>query len=149
MLRSLVSRISRVAPAQARCISVINTTSAPAAVGPYSQAVSHGNFIFVSGQLPIDPATGKFAHDSDVAIQTSQSLKNMKAILEAGDSDMTRVLKTTILLADIKDFPVVNGVYAEFFPPTGRVPARATFAVKDLPLGARVEIECVATTDKE
>lgn len=149
MFRSLVSRVASVAPAQARSITIVNSKNAPAAVGPYSQAVAHGNLIFVSGQLPIDPATGKFAHESDVAIQTSQSLKNMKAILEEGNSDMTRVLKTTILLADIKDFPVVNGVYAEFFPPTGRVPARATFAVKDLPLGARVEIECVATTDKE
>lgn len=108
--------------------------------------------IFVSGQLPIDPATGKFvepkAGESVAQAQTKKCLENMKAILEEGGSDMSRVMKTTILLADIKTFADVNGVYATFFT-APNLPARATFAVKDLPMGAQVEIECVATTDKQ
>ncbi len=120
---------------------IIHTDAAPAAIGPYSQAVKTGNILFVSGQLPIDPATGAFAGE-DVASQTRQSLKNVQAILEAAGYSCADVVKATVLLADIADFAAMNAVYAEFF--TANCPARAAFAVKDLPKGAKVEIEVVA-----
>ena len=120
---------------------IIATTNAPAAIGPYSQAVQTGNLVFVSGQLPIDPATGAFA-GSDIASQTRQSLKNVQAILEAAGYSLSDVVKTTVLLHEIADFAAMNAVYAEFF--TGTCPARAAFAVKDLPKGALVEIEAIA-----
>ena len=120
---------------------IIHTPNAPAAIGPYSQAVKTGNLVFVSGQIPIDPATGIFAGD-DIATQTRQSLTNVKAILEAAGYAMSDVVKTTVLLADIADFAAMNAVYSEFF--TGNCPARAAFAVKDLPKGALVEIEAIA-----
>ena len=119
----------------------IHTPNAPAAIGPYSQAVKTGNLIFVSGQLPIDPATGAFA-GNDIASQTRQSLTNIKAILEEAGYAMSDVVKTTVLLSEIADFAAMNAVYAEFF--TGNCPARAAFAVKDLPKGALVEIEAIA-----
>ena len=119
----------------------INTKDAPAAIGPYSQAVSSGGFIFVSGQLPIDPATGVFP-EGGVEAQTRQSLTNINTILEAAGSGMDKVLKTTVLLADMGDFAAMNGVYAEFFGEP--YPARCAFAVKTLPKGALVEIECIA-----
>ena len=119
----------------------IHTDKAPAAIGPYSQAVKTGNLVFVSGQIPIDPSTGIFAGD-DIATQTRQSLTNVKAILEAAGYAMSDVVKTTVLLADIADFAAMNAVYSEFF--TGNCPARAAFAVKDLPKGALVEIEAIA-----
>ena len=119
----------------------INTKNAPAAIGPYSQAVSSGGFIFVSGQLPIDPATGEFP-EGGVEAQTRQSLSNIKSILEEAGSGIDKVLKTTVLLADMGDFAAMNGVYAEFFGTP--YPARCAFAVKTLPKGALVEIECIA-----
>ena len=119
----------------------IHTPNAPAAIGPYSQAVKTGNLVFVSGQLPIDPATGTFAGD-DIASQTRQSLNNVKAILEEAGYGLSDVVKTTVLLAEIADFAAMNAVYAEFF--TENCPARAAFAVKDLPKGALVEIEAIA-----
>ena len=119
----------------------IHTPNAPAAIGPYSQAVKTGNLVFVSGQLPIVPATGAFAGE-DIAAQTRQSLTNIQAILEAAGYAMSDVVKTTVLLADIADFAAMNAVYAEFF--TENCPARAAFAVKDLPKGALVEIEAIA-----
>ena len=119
----------------------IHTPNAPAAIGPYSQAVKAGNMLFVSGQIPIDPATGAFA-GKDIVSQTRQSLTNVKNILEAAGYALTDVVKTTVLLADIADFAAMNAVYAEFF--TGDCPARACFAVKDLPKGALVEIEAIA-----
>ena len=119
----------------------IHTDNAPAAIGPYSQAVKTGNLVFVSGQLPIDPATGAFA-GQDIASQTRQSLKNVSAILEAAGYTCADVVKSTVLLADIADFAAMNVVYAEFF--RENCPARAAFAVKDLPKGALVEIEVVA-----
>ena len=119
----------------------IHTPNAPAAIGPYSQAVKTGNLVFVSGQIPIDPATGAFAGD-DITTQTRQSLTNVKAILEAAGYTMSDVVKTTVLLADIADFAAMNAVYAEYF--TENKPARAAFAVKDLPRGALVEIEAIA-----
>ena len=120
---------------------VIATTNAPAAIGPYSQAIKAGNTVYVSGQLPIDPATGAFAAE-DIAGQTEQSLKNIGAILAEAGCGYANVVKTTVLLADIADFGAMNEVYAQFF--TANPPARAAFAVKDLPKGALVEIEAIA-----
>ena len=119
----------------------INTPNAPAAIGPYSQAIPAGNTIYVSGQLPIDPATGAFAGD-EIKAQTRQSLTNMKNILIEAGTDMSAVVKTTVLLANIADFAAMNEVYAEFF--TAPYPARAAFQVACLPKNALVEIECVA-----
>lgn len=121
---------------------VIATAAAPAAIGPYSQGVAaSGKIVFVSGQLPIDPATGAFAAE-DIQGQTEQSLKNIGAILAEAGYGYEDVVKTTVLLADIADFGPMNEVYARFF--TGACPARAAFAVKDLPKGAKVEIEAIA-----
>ncbi len=119
----------------------IHTPKAPAAIGPYSQAIQAGNMLFVSGQIPIDPATGEFA-GSDITTQTRQSLTNLKAILEEAGYTCADVVKTTVLLANMGDFAAMNAVYAEFF--TAPCPARAAFAVKDLPKGAMVEIEAIA-----
>lgn len=119
----------------------VKTAKAPAAIGPYSQAIAAGNTVYVSGQLPIDPATGAFAGE-DIVSQTRQSLTNMKAILEEAGLTMADVTKTTVLLADIAEFGAMNEVYAEFF--TAPYPARAAFQVAALPKAARVEIECVA-----
>ena len=120
---------------------IISTSNAPAAIGPYSQAVKAGGMLYISGQLPIDPATGEFAA-SDIAGQTRQSLENIKAILTQAGLGLENVVKTTVLLADIGDFGTMNGVYAEYF--TGACPARAAFSVKGLPKGALVEIEAIA-----
>ena len=120
---------------------IIHTEKAPAAIGPYSQAVKAGNLLFVSGQIPIDPATGAFAGD-DITSQTRQSLINVQAILEEAGCSLSDVVKATVLLADMADFAAMNAVYAEFF--TENCPARAAFAVKDLPKGAKVEIEVIA-----
>ena len=120
---------------------IIHTEKAPAAIGPYSQAVKAGNLLFVSGQIPIDPATGAFAGE-DIVTQTRQSLTNVQAILEEAGYALTDVVKATVLLADMGDFAAMNGVYAEFFKTD--CPARAAFAVKELPKGARVEIEVIA-----
>ena len=120
----------------------IDTEKAPAAIGPYSQAIEQGGLIFVSGQLPIDPATGAFP-EGGVEVQTRQSLTNIKAILEKAGSGMDKVVKTTVLLADMGDFAAMNGVYSEFF--STPYPARCAFAVKTLPKGALVEIECIAS----
>ena len=120
---------------------IIHTPNAPAAIGPYSQAVKAGNMLFVSGQIPIDPSTGAFAGE-DIVTQTRQSLTNVKNILAAAGYALTDVVKTTVLLADIADFAAMNAVYAEFF--VENCPARACFAVRDLPKGALVEIEAIA-----
>ena len=120
----------------------IHTDKAPAAIGPYSQAVLAGDFLYVSGQLPLDPVSGAMAGDT-AAEQAEQSIRNLSAILEASGMTLDDVVKTTVLLADIADFAAVNEVYAKHF--TGAVlPARAAFAVRDLPKGAKVEIELVA-----
>lgn len=121
--------------------TAIHTDNAPAAIGPYSQAVRTGNMIFVSGQLPIDPAVGKITAE-DIEGQTRQSLTNIRNILKEAGTDMSSVIKTTVLLADIKDFAAMNGVYAEFFE--APYPARAAFQVAAIPQGAKVEIEVVA-----
>ena len=119
----------------------MNTTSAPAAIGPYSQAIEANGFVFVSGQLPIDPATGAFA-EGGIKELTRQSLTNMKAILSEVGLTMANVVKTTVFLADMADFAEMNEVYATFFE--GVCPARSAVAVKTLPKEARVEIECIA-----
>lgn len=119
----------------------IATAGAPAAIGPYSQAVEAGGCIYVSGQLPINPATGQMA-EGGVAELTRQSLANIRAILAEAGLGMENVVKTTVMLADMADFAEMNAVYAEFF--TAPFPARSAFAVKALPKGARVEIECLA-----
>ena len=120
---------------------IIHTEKAPAAIGPYSQAVKTGNLLFISGQIPIDPATGVFAGE-DISTQTRQSLSNVKAILEEAGYTLADVVKTTVLLSDMGNFAAMNAVYAEFFP--SNCPARAAFAVKALPKGALVEIEAIA-----
>ena len=119
----------------------IATPLAPAAIGPYSQAVEAGNTLYVSGQLPINPATGQFA-EGGIKELTAQSLTNMKAILEAAGMSFDNVVKTTVFLADMADFADMNEVYAQFF--SAPFPARSAVAVKTLPKGARVEIECIA-----
>ena len=123
--------------------TVLNSANAPAAIGPYSQAISGtGSITFVSGQLPIDPATGAFAAANTIQVQTKQSLENIKAILEAGGLSLSDVVKTTVLLSDIANFGPMNEVYAQYF--TADCPARAAFQVAALPKNALVEIEAVA-----
>ena len=120
----------------------INTSNAPAAIGPYSQAIDSGaGIVFVSGQLPIDPATWAFP-EGGVKEQTRQSLTNAKAILEAAGLGLANVVKTTVFLADMGDFAAMNEVYAEFF--SEPFPARSAVAVKTLPKNALVEVECIA-----
>lgn len=123
-------------------MKAINTKNAPAAIGPYSQAIEVNGFVYTSGQLPIDPATGEFA-GSDIKSQAEQSLKNVKAILEEAELSMKNVVKTTVFLADMTDFAAMNEVYSSYF--SEPYPARSAVAVKTLPKGALVEIECVAT----
>jgi 2-iminobutanoate/2-iminopropanoate deaminase len=120
---------------------VISTSKAPAAIGPYSQAVQVGNLVYTSGQIPIDPAIGVFA-EGGIKEQTRQSLLNVKAILEEAGLTMGHVVKTTVFMADMNDFADMNAVYAEFFAEP--YPARSAVAVKTLPKGALVEIEVVA-----
>jgi 2-iminobutanoate/2-iminopropanoate deaminase len=119
------------------------TGEAPAAIGPYSQAVSSGGFLFCSGQIPLDPATGKMV-EGGIEAQTERVLKNLEAVLSAGGSTLASVVKTTVYLTDLADFPAMNAVYGKFF---GQAPpARATVQVAKLPAGARVEIDAVAAT---
>jgi 2-iminobutanoate/2-iminopropanoate deaminase len=122
-------------------MKTIATNNAPAAIGPYSQAIEANGFVYASGQLPIDPATGAFP-EGGIKEQTRQSLLNAQAILREAGLDLCNVVKTTVLLADIADFGAMNEVYSEFF--SQPYPARSAFAVKDLPKGAMVEIECIA-----
>ena len=119
----------------------IQTDNAPAAIGPYSQAIKAGGFVFASGQIPIDPQTGQFV-SGGIAEQTEQVLKNLSAVLEAAGSSLGLVVKTTVFLADMKEFSGMNEVYATFF--SSQPPARATVAAAGLPRDARVEIEAVA-----
>jgi 2-iminobutanoate/2-iminopropanoate deaminase len=120
---------------------IVATENAPSAIGPYSQAVKAGGMVFVSGQIPIDPATGAFVSD-DVAQQTEQVLKNLRAVLEAAGSGLNEVVKTTVFLADMNDFAAMNEIYARHF--TQNFPARATVEAARLPKDARVEIEAIA-----
>ncbi len=126
--------------ADQQTITSIATPTAPAAIGPYSQAVVAGDLLFVSGQIPLDPASGELV-GGDIENQTRRVLDNLKAIIQTAGADMDRVVKTTIFLADMNDFAAVNGVYAEYFDAT--LPARATVQVAGLPKGVPVEIEAV------
>ncbi|MDY3821093.1 MAG: RidA family protein [Bacteroidaceae bacterium] len=119
----------------------IHTNQAPAAIGPYSQAIEANGMIFASGQIPIDPATGQFV-EGGIQEQTRQALTNARSILQAAGTDMENVIKTTVYLSDIHNFAAMNEVYAQFF--TEPFPARSAVAVKDLPKGALVEIEVLA-----
>ena len=123
---------------------VISTKKAPAAIGPYSQAIKVGNLVYTSGQIPIDPTTGAFV-EGGIKEQTRQSLTNVKAILEEAGLSMSNVVKTIVFMADMGDFADMNTVYAEFF--TEPYPARSAIAVKTLPKGALVEIEVVAAIE--
>lgn len=122
-------------------MNAIHTDNAPAAIGPYSQAIEAGGMVFASGQLPINPETGEFA-EGGIKEQTRQSIMNAKAILEEAGLGLSNVVKTTVLLSEIADFGAMNEVYASFF--SEPYPARSAFAVKDLPKGALVEIEMIA-----
>ncbi|KAL6954671.1 2-iminobutanoate,2-iminopropanoate deaminase [Sarracenia purpurea var. burkii] len=119
----------------------VKTDQAPAALGPYSQAIKSNNLVFVSGVLGLIPESGKFISDS-VEDQTEQVLKNMGEILKASGANYSSVVKTTIMLADLNDFKKVNEIYAKYFP--SPAPARSTYQVAALPLNARIEIECIA-----
>ena len=122
-------------------IQTIETTQAPAAIGPYSQAIDCGSLLITSGQIPIDPATGNLV-EGDITVQTRQSLTNVKAILEAAGLTMDNVVKTTVFLQNMGDFAAMNAVYAEFFT-EGQYPARSAVEVGALPKGALVEIETI------
>jgi 2-iminobutanoate/2-iminopropanoate deaminase len=119
----------------------IRTTAAPAAIGPYSQAVAHGQLLFTSGQLPMDPVTGEL-RKSDIVSAARQALLNLRAVLIAGGADMSAVIKTTVFMKDLRDFQAFNGIYAEFFKEP--FPARSCVQVAALPKEALVEIEAVA-----
>jgi len=120
---------------------VIVAPDAPKAIGPYSQAIEANGFVFISGQLPINPETGTI-EVTDVTAQTDQALKNVRAILAAAGCTLDNVVKITVFLSDISNFAAMNEVYKQYF--TGDFPARSTFAVKDLPMGALVEVETIA-----
>ena len=122
---------------------VISTDKAPGAVGPYSQAIMAGNLVFSSGQLPIDPETGKMP-EGPIAVRAHQVFKNLQAIAQEAGATLKDVVKTTVLLADIKDFQAVNEVYAEYFK--APYPARSAFQVAALPLGADIEVEAIILT---
>ena len=120
---------------------IVKTEEAPGAIGPYSQAVVAGGFVYASGQIPIDPATGQFV-EGDVREQTAQVLRNLSKVLEAAGSSLARVVKTTVFLADMNDFAAMNETYAEFFQQ--EPPARSTVQAARLPRDARVEIDVIA-----
>jgi 2-iminobutanoate/2-iminopropanoate deaminase len=120
---------------------IIRTTKAPAAIGPYSQAVDMNNTLFVSGQIPINPDTGNII-DGDITMQTEQVFRNISAILEVAGYSFSHVVKSTCFLSDMSDFKAMNSVYAKYY--TENQPARSTYAVKELPMGALIEIETIA-----
>lgn len=122
---------------------VVSTDGAPRAIGPYSQAIVAGGFVFCSGQIALDPTSGELVGASDVKAQARRVMENLKAVLEAAGSSLARVVKTTIYLTDLSDFGTVNEVYGRYFPEDP--PARATVEVAGLPRGAMIEIEAIAT----
>jgi 2-iminobutanoate/2-iminopropanoate deaminase len=126
----------------------ISTSKAPQAIGPYSQAIRTGRFLFVSGQIPLEPDTGKLV-TGNIEAQTRQTLENLKAILEAAGSSMEKVIKTTIFLKSIDDYSAVNKIYSEYFDKQGsEKPARSVTAVAGLPKGAELEIEAIALVEE-
>lgn len=122
----------------------VHSDGAPAAIGPYSQAIRSGGFLFCSGQIPLDPKTGKMV-EGGVELQTERVLENLSAVLAAGGSSPGKVVKTTVYLTDLGDFPAMNRVYGKYFPV--EPPARATVQVGKLPAGALVEIDAVASIE--
>ena len=122
----------------------VKTGKAPAAIGPYSQAIRSEGFLFCSGQIPLDPATGKIV-EGGIEAQAERVLRNLEAVISAGGASLAGVVKTTVYLADLSDFPAVNAVYGKFFPENP--PARATVQVAKLPAGALVEIDAIAKAD--
>ena len=120
---------------------IISTENAPKAIGPYEQAIRVGDFVYASGQIPLDPETGKLV-EGEIKVQTRRALENLKAVLEAAGSSLDRVVKTTVFLKNIADFAAMNEVYTEYLG--AAKPARSTVAVADLPRGALVEIDLVA-----
>jgi 2-iminobutanoate/2-iminopropanoate deaminase len=120
---------------------VIATDKAPGAIGPYSQAIKVGNFVFTAGQIPLDPATGKLV-EGDIAAQTERVMQNLSAVLEAAGTSLSRVVKTTCFLANLDDFAQFNDVYGRYF--SENKPARSTVQAARLPAGAGVEVECIA-----
>ena len=125
---------------------IISTNDAPAAVGPYSQAVRVGQFVFTAGQIPLDPKSGQIV-SQDISEQTRRVLDNLSAVLQAENLTFGHIVKTTIFLTDMNDFQAVNEVYSSYFGQ--QPPARSTVAVSALPKGARVEIECIAVSDQK
>jgi len=123
---------------------IIATPNAPTAIGPYSQGVASQGFVFLSGQIPLDPATGKIV-DGDITAQTERVLENLKAVLESSGSSLAKAVKTTVYLTDMREFAEMNEVYARYFPENP--PARATVEVARLPRDVRVEIDCIASID--
>lgn len=121
---------------------IIKTITAPSAIGPYSQAIKYGNLIFVSGQIAINPSTNEFVN-GNIDNQTKQVIENIKAILESAGSSLQKVLKVTIFITDMKDFDSINAVYSEYF--NSSLPARACVEVSNLPKGAKVEMEAIAS----
>ena len=121
--------------------NIVQTDKAPAAIGPYSQAVRVGNMVYTAGQIALDPATMEIV-GGGIEAETRQVLNNLKLVLEAANSGLNYVVKTTVFLRDMADFPKMNAIYAEFFPENP--PARSTVAVKTLPKDVAVEIECIA-----
>src|SRR6266853_4831212 len=121
---------------------VVTTSLAPAAIGPYSQGIQAGNLVFVSGQVPMDPATGALIDAKDIQSQTRRTLLNLQEVLKAAGASMENVVRTTVFLKNMNDFSGMNGVYAEFFPASA--PARATVEVSRLPKDADIEIDCIA-----
>ncbi|QNI59255.1 reactive intermediate/imine deaminase A [Synechococcus sp. BIOS-U3-1] len=121
----------------------ITTADAPAPVGPYNQAVQAGEWLYCSGQIPLDPATGEMVGGGDVEAETRQVLRNLKAVLNAAGTEAAKVVRTTVYLVDLADFQAVNAIYAEMFG-SGVSPARACVQVAALPKGSKVEIDCIA-----
>ena len=121
----------------------ITTADAPAPVGPYNQAVQAGEWLYCSGQIPLDPATGEMVGGGDVEAETRQVLRNLKAVLSAAGTEAAKVVRTTVYLVDLADFQAVNAIYAELFG-SGVSPARACVQVAALPKGSKVEIDCIA-----
>jgi 2-iminobutanoate/2-iminopropanoate deaminase len=124
---------------------VIKTSSSPSAVGPYSQAIKAGNLLFVSGQIPLDPATGNMIEDKSITSQTRRALTNLQGVLAASGATVENVVRTTVFMTDLKAFAEMNAVYAEFFQTS--LPARSTVEVTRLPKDVNVEIDCIAVLD--
>lgn len=129
-----------ITPRMAR--KIVSSDAAPKAIGPYSQAVDLGDLVFLSGQIPLDPASGQFVGAGDIKAQTERVLKNLEGVLQAAGLSLSHVVRTTVFLVDLAEFPLMNEVYAKHFP--SEPPARSTVQVAALPRGARVEIDAVA-----